>query len=191
MTPLIVKVVQILSLTANLILLIFYFIFLVQYVQKEQKWLHFACLLSIASSTVMSFLYVRGLFMVFPDWSSPLYNTSPALFQMFQSPLLSANLPLIGWMNTLIFLFFLISFFSEAKGIENTPFKRATHHAIMGMSILLTLQTILVGMQYFAGGLGWMLPFSFWISAALFPVFMLVFILKFNFFLNLYRILPD
>ena len=153
--------------------------------------MHFAGLLSIASSTVMSFLYLRGLFMVFPDWSSPLYNTSPALFQMIQSPLLSENLPLIGWVSTMIFLFFLISFFSEVKSIENTPLKRATRHAIIGISILLSLQTILVAMQFFAGGLGWMLPFSFWISAILFPVFMLVFIFKFNFFLNLYRILPD
>jgi hypothetical protein len=163
----------------------------VEYVQKEQKKLHFASLLSIASSTVMSFLYLRGLFMVFPDWSSPLYNTSPVLFQMFQSPMLSANLPLIGWINTLIFLFFLISFSREVKDMEKTPLKKATRQAIIGMLILLTLQTILIGMQFFAGGLGWMLPFSFWISAILFPVFMLVFILKFNFFLNLYRILPD
>jgi len=153
--------------------------------------LHFASLLGLAISTVMSFLYLRGLFMVFPGWASPLYNSSPALFQMFHSPMLSANLPLVGWMNTLIFLFFLISFFSEVKDIENTPLKKATHHAIIGISILFAIQTILVGMQFLAGGLGWILPFAFWISALLFPVFMLVFILKFNFFLNLYRILPD
>ena len=191
MAPFMVKSVQILSLAANLILLVFYFLFLLEYVQKEQKKLHFASVLAIASSTVMSFLYIRGLFMVFPAWSSPLYDTSPSLFQVFHSPLFSANVPVIGWINSLIFLFFLTAFHSEATGIEKTPLKKATRNAIIGIVILIFFQTILVGMRLFAGGLGWMLPFSFWISALLFPVFMIVFVLKYNFFLNLYRTLPD
>jgi len=191
MPPIVGKSIQLLSFIAHLILLAFYFIFLIEFVERNQKKLHLATVLSIASATVMSFLYLRGLFLVFPGWSSPLYNTSPSLFQFFHSPVFSANLPVIGWMNTLIFLFFLISFSSEVSTIENTPLKKVTRHAIIGMAILLALQTFLVGMQVFAGGMGWMLPFSFWISALLFPVFMIVFVLKFNFFLNLYRILPE
>jgi hypothetical protein len=188
--PALARAVQILSLAANLILLAFFFLFLLQFVQKNQKKLHFASLLGIASSTVMSFLYLRGLFLVFPGWTSPLYNSSPVLYQIFHSPSLSANIPALAWFNTLIFLFFLLSFFNEVKGIEATPLKKATYHAILGISLLLLIQTLLLGLQLAGGGLGWMLPFSFWISALLFPVFMIVFILKFNFFLNLYRILP-
>lgn len=191
MAPLIGKSIQALSFIAHLILLAFYFMFLVEFVERDQKKLHFATILSIASATVLSFFYVRGLLAMLPGLSSPLYNTSPALYQFFQSPMLSANLPVFSWLNTLIFLIFLVSFSSEVKGIESTPLKKATRHAVMGMSVMLILQTILVIMQFFAGGMGWMLPFAFWISALLFPVFMVVFILQFNFFLNFYRILPD
>ena len=191
MAPLAGKSVQVLSLIAHLILLAFYFMFLVEFVERGQKKLHFATILSIASATVLSFFYVRGLILIFPSWSSPLYDASPWLFQIFHSPMLSANVPIFSWISTLIFLFFLISFSGEVKGIEKTPLKKATRHAIIGISVLLALQTIMVVIQLFAGGMGWMLPFAFWISALLFPVFMIVFILQFNFFLNFYRILPD
>jgi len=191
MSPLLGKSIQVLSLLAQLIFLVFYFMFLVEFVGKDQKKLHFATILSIASATMISFFYVRGLFVMIPTLSSPLYNVSPSLYQILHSPLLSANLPVFSWLNTLIFLIFLLSFSSEVKGIENTPLKKATRFAIMGMSVMLAIQTILVLMQIFAGGMGWMLPFAFWISALLFPVFMVVFILQFNFFLNFYQILPD
>ena len=191
MSPLLGKSVQALSLLAHLIFLAFYFMFLVEFVGKDQKKLHFATLLSIAIATVFSFFYVRGLFLIIPGLSSPLYNASPTLYHIFQSPMLSANLPVFSWLNTLIFLIFLLSFSGEVKGIEKTPLKTATRHAITGMSVMLAIQTILVIIQVFTGGMGWMLPFGFWISALLFPVFMAVFILQFNFFLNLYRILPE
>jgi hypothetical protein len=139
----------------------------------------------------MSFLYLRGLFLIFPSWLNPLYNTSPSLFNIFHSSLISTHLPGIAWINTIIFLFFLISFSSEVKGIDSTPLKKSVQHAIIGISVFLLIQTLLIAMQIIAGGLGWMLPLSFWISALLFPLFMVVFVLKFNFFLNFYKILTD
>jgi hypothetical protein len=189
------KGVQVLSLMAHAVILLFYISFLTQYIQPAQKWLRWATILSVAAMAILSLFYLAGVLTFFPGLTSTLYKFSPFLYRSLHSSPFFPNLPLLSpgfaWINTLIFIFFLTAFYRESEDMKHEALKRATYYAIGGHILLFLIQSLLILAQIFGNGLGWMLPHSLTLLFLFLPVFSIVFLVKFNFFLQFYRILKD
>ena len=189
------KGVQVLSLVAHAVILVFYISFLSQYVQPPQKWLRLATSLSIAVMAILSLFYVAGVLTFFPVLISMIYKISPFLYRSLHSSPFFPNFPLISpgfaWTSTLIFVFFLIAFYHESPDMRNEALKKATYYAIGGNILLFLIQSFLIVAQILGDGLGWMLPHSLLLMLLFLPVFTIVFLVKFNFFLKFYQVLKD
>jgi hypothetical protein len=183
------KSVQVLSFIAHLLLLVFYITFLIQYVPSSRKFLYWASILSVANSVLMGLLYFRGLVIIFPGLNTPIYNTWPALFQIIHSPQYLLYSPFIGWVNSLILFIFLLAFYRESPDIQQIKLHKANLYAIWGSVSLILVNSGLLMLQLFGGGMGWLLPHSAILSLIFLPIFVLVFIAKFNFFLQFYHVL--
>ena len=189
------KGVQVLSLIAHTVILLFYIPFLTQYVQPSQKWLRWATILSVAAMAILSLFYLAGVLTFFPGLTSTLYKFSPFLYRSLHSSPFFPNFPLLSpgfaWMNTLIFVFFLTAFYRESEDMRSEALKKATYYAIGGHFLLFLIQSFLMVAQIAGNGMGWMLPHSLTLLLLFLPVFTIVFLVKFNFFLQFYRILKD
>ena len=189
------KSVQVLSLMAHAVILLFYISFLTQYVHPPQKWLRRATILSVAAMTILSLFYLAGVLTFFPGLTSTLYKFSPFLYRSLHSSPFFPNFPLLSpgfaWMNTLIFVFFLTAFYRESEDMKKKKKKKGTYYAIGGHFLLFLIQSFLVVAQIAGNGLGWMLPHYLTLLLLFLPVFTIVFLVKFNFFLQFYRILKD
>ena len=183
------KTIQSLSFIAHLIVLVFYLKFLFQYVPNERRFLYWASILSVVNAVLMSLLYFRGIILLFPDLDNLIFSNWPALFQIIHSPQYLLYSPFIGWINSLILLIFFIGFYQESPDIHRIPLQKATRYALGGSFVLLIVNSGLLTLQLFTGGMSWLLPYSVVLSLILLPIVTLVFITEFNFFLQFYRIL--
>jgi len=185
------KTIQSLSFIAHLIVLVFYLKFLFEYVPNERRFLYWVSILSVVNAVLMSLLYFRGIIIFFPDLDNLIYTHWPTLFQIIHSPQYLLYSPFIGWINSLILLIFFMGFYKESPDIHRISLQKATRYALWGSLVLLIINSGFFTLQIFAGGMSWLLPYSAVISLIFLPIFTLVFITKFNFFLQFYRIQGD
>ena len=81
----IAQAVQLLSMIASLAPLVFLGYFYKDYIRREQVLLKYITLIAFIGFSLIVFLRIRDLFMVFPRMSSFLYNFSPTLYYWFKS----------------------------------------------------------------------------------------------------------
>lgn len=134
--------VQLLSLFAALAPLVFLAYFYKDYLRSEQVLLKNITVITLIGFSLIVFLHIRELFMVFPRMSSILYNFSPSLYQLVHSRQIPMFGSLISWVTSIaVFLFFVV-FYRETARRNQVSLKNATLIAMVGSSLALLLRTI-------------------------------------------------
>jgi hypothetical protein len=139
----------------------------------------------------MVLLYFRGVLFLFPGLDAFVYHNWPTIFLMMHSPHYLLFSPFIGLINSLIMFIFLLAFYSESPDIEKPTLRIATRYAIYGAAVLILVNTGLLTLQSFSGGMGWMAPYAMLLQLIFLPIFTLVFLTRFYFFLQFYRSLKE
>jgi len=147
----IAQAVQLLSMIASLAPLVFLGYFYKDYIRREQVLLKYITLIAFIGFSLIVFLRIRDLFMVFPRMSSFLYNFSPTLYYWFKSYQMITIGSFITWMTSIAVLLFFAALYRELHRQRQFNLKIAVLLAIWGSSIAVLIRSISVMLQYYAG----------------------------------------
>lgn len=146
----VMKALGIISLFSFFLVILFFMIFLIDFVNKEQSLLKIASILIIVGSSAVFILFIKFLLTLFKIIPSIYYYAKPGLLEA-----------LIPGIVSIITLFFFIAFYKEMMAKMAFHLKLATILVIVGSLITAILKSI-VFINYFSSGIfSWFLaPFQ-------------------------------
>lgn len=169
------QVSGILSLLAGLTVVVFYFSFYKNYVQKGQQALRNATLLVIIGSFAGALLYLQGLLLIFniqiytyPEGSGYFEVTAP-------------------WISSIFSLLFFIAFYRETLHKVRSNLSRAALLAVAGFSVAALIRTFILFNYFYLREFMWFADLSGKTLFLFMPIYLFIFLTAFYFFLSFYK----
>jgi hypothetical protein len=156
-------------------LLVFFVLFLTEYIQQFREGLRDATYWAIAGAFVSPLLSLRALVLIVDPYILP---------GALRSPTIKAVLPVIG--SVLVLVFF-VRFREHLLPSERPALQRAVSHAALGFTVLFLLQTIVLLNYLATGTLRWLSGFSRLGSLGLLLLITLAVLAILSFFISFHR----
>lgn len=145
------KSTQILLFIASCTPLLFFIYFSRDYVKQDQRHLKMATNFAIIGSGAMVFLYLIGLFVIFPRLMNNLYQISQFFFNIIQMPFRHTVGVVFSFISSICILLFFLTFHKEMADTGNKKLKKATLYATLGALASVCFQLFISADYFFFG----------------------------------------
>jgi hypothetical protein len=171
------RVAAIVSLLAGLTFVLFFINFCRVYIGAGKDRLRSAAALAVFASVLSTLLHAKGLAMVFHE---------RAAAYLARSSYLDAAEVLTPWLGSLLMLYFFVTLHGELVREETGRLKRAALAAIVGSSLGILLQTLILVMYIDSRSVKWLFDLPGRTAIALLPVSLAGFVLVIYFYISFF-----